>query len=46
VVDPATKTVSVYRSRTEIEVLGASETLSGGGVLPGFTLPVAGIFAR
>ncbi len=46
VVDPATKTVSVYRSRTQIEVLGASETISGGDVLPGFGLPVAGIFAR
>ncbi len=46
VVDPATKTVSVYRSRTQIEVLTASDTLGGGDVLPGFSLPVASIFAR
>jgi len=46
VVDPETKTVSVYRSRAHIEVLGVSDTLLGGDVLPGFSLPVAEIFAR
>ncbi|HUT36780.1 MAG TPA: Uma2 family endonuclease [Planctomycetota bacterium] len=46
VVDPATRTVSVYRGRTEIAVLGATDTLSGGDVLPGFTLPVADILTR
>jgi len=46
VVDPATKTVSVYRSRAEIVVLAAADTLLGGDVLPGFGLPVARIFAR
>jgi Uma2 family endonuclease len=46
VVDPATKTVSVYRSRTQIEVLGVSDTLPGGDVLPGFSLPLVEIFAR
>jgi Uma2 family endonuclease len=46
VVDPQTKTVSVYRSRTEIMVLGASDTLPGGDVLPGFSLPLVEIFAR
>ena len=46
VVDPATKTVLVYRSRTQIVVLGASDTLPGDDVLPGFSLPLAEIFAR
>jgi Uma2 family endonuclease len=44
VVDPQTRTVSVYRSRSEISVLTAEETLSGGDVLPGFSVPVAAIF--
>jgi Uma2 family endonuclease len=44
VVDPETKTVSVYRSRTEIAVLTAADTLTGGDVLPGFSLPVNEIF--
>jgi Uma2 family endonuclease len=46
VVDPETETVSVWRSRTDIVVLGTSDTLSGGDVLPGFSLPVAQVFAR
>ena len=46
VVDPATKTVSVYRSRTKIVVLGLSDTLDGGEVLPGFSLALAEVFAR
>ena len=44
VVDPKSRTVSVYRSRTEIAVLGASDTLTGGDVLPGFSLSVGEIF--
>jgi Uma2 family endonuclease len=44
VVDPQTRTVSVYRNRSEISVLAANETLSGGDVLPGFSVPVAEIF--
>lgn len=46
VVDPATRMVSVYRSRAQIEVLGASDTLRGDDVLPGFSLPVAELLAR
>jgi len=45
VVDPRNRTVSVYRSRSEVNVLGASHTLSGGDLLPGFSRPVAGMFA-
>ncbi|MBM4031974.1 MAG: Uma2 family endonuclease [Planctomycetes bacterium] len=46
VVDPETETVAVYRSRTQVEVLGISDTISGGDVLPGFSLPVAQAFPR
>jgi Uma2 family endonuclease len=45
VVDPETRTVTVYRSRSEIAVLTAVDTLDGGDVLPGFAVPVAEIFA-
>jgi hypothetical protein len=44
-VDPKTQTVSDYRSRSEVLVLGKSEMLGGGAVLPGFQLPVSEIFA-
>jgi hypothetical protein len=44
VVDPRTRTASVYRSPREIIVLGASETLSGGDLLPNFSLPVSELF--
>ena len=45
VIDPQTRTVTVYRSRREISVLQASETLCAEDLLPGFGLPVAEIFA-
>jgi Uma2 family endonuclease len=44
VADPRTRTVTVYRSRSQIVVLGESETLSGGDLLPGFSLPVSELF--
>ncbi len=44
-VDAEIRTVTVHRSRNEIVVLTAADTLVGGDVLPGFTLPVAEIFA-
>jgi Uma2 family endonuclease len=44
VVDPGTRTVTQYRSRSEIALLTAAETLAGGDVVPGFSLPVAEIF--
>jgi Uma2 family endonuclease len=44
VVDPRTRTVTIYRSRSEIVVLVESDTLSGGDLLPAFSLPVAEIF--
>ena len=45
VVDPETRTVSVYRSRKEIAILTAADTLTGGDVLPEFSVLVAEIFA-
>ncbi len=44
VVDPRTCTVTIYRSRSEIVVLGERETLSDGELLPGFSLPVRELF--
>ena len=44
VVDPETRTISVYRSRSEISVLNETDTLTGGDVLPGFSVAVAEIF--
>ena len=45
VIDPETQSVTVYRRDRDILVLAAADTLSGDDVLPGFTLPVAEIFA-
>ena len=44
VVDPENQTVAVYSSPSGAVILGASETLLGGEVLPGFTLPLGEIF--
>jgi Uma2 family endonuclease len=45
VVDPEMATVTVYPGRDRIVVLGRSDTLSGGDVLPGFSVLVGEIFA-
>ncbi len=45
VADPSDKTVSVYRSPTEVRVLAESDRLTGEEVLPGFSVPVASLFA-
>ena len=45
VVDPETRTVAVYHSLQEITILTVAETLTGGDVLPGFSVPVAEVFA-
>ena len=45
VVDPATRTVSAYRSGAEMTVWKHTDELTGGEVAPGFSLPVAEIFA-
>jgi Uma2 family endonuclease len=44
IVDPPTRTVTVYTSAEPGEVLHADQTLTGGDLLPGFELPIAKIF--
>jgi len=44
VVDPGTRSVTVYRSRNEIRLLTEGDTLDGADVLPGFRLSVADLF--
>jgi Uma2 family endonuclease len=45
-VDPESRTVRVYTSPEEFTTIPATGVLDGGTVLPGFTLPVADIFAE
>lgn len=45
VVHPEARTITEYRSPTEIRILGVTEELEGGQILPGFRAPVASIFA-
>jgi Uma2 family endonuclease len=45
VVNPIRKSVTVYRSRTDVTVLRYEDTLDGGDVLPGFSLPLSRLFA-
>jgi Uma2 family endonuclease len=45
-VDPQTRTVTVYTDVDESIVLHENDTLDGGLVLPGFTLPLGGLFAE
>lgn len=44
VVEPRTRTVTAYRSRTDVRVLTGSDILGGHDVLPGFRLRVAELF--
>lgn len=43
-VDPDRLTITVFRPDATIEVLREGDTLDGGDVLPGFSIPVAEIF--
>jgi Uma2 family endonuclease len=45
IVSPKLKTITVYRSLTDINTLTEKDMLDGGDVVPGFQLPVAEIFA-
>lgn len=45
-IDPNTRTVAVYTSATDVTTLTAADTLDGGTVLPGFTLPLSDLFAE
>jgi hypothetical protein len=43
-VDPVARRVTVHAPDAPPRELGETDTLDGGGLLPGFTLPVPGIF--
>jgi Uma2 family endonuclease len=45
VLDPASRTVTVYRSVQEVRVLGEQDILQGADVVPGWEVPVAELFA-
>jgi Uma2 family endonuclease len=45
-IDPDARTVAVYTAPTQSTVLGPADTLDGGIVLPGFTLPLQQLFAE
>ncbi len=45
-IDPRARTVRVYTSETAFTDLTAADTLDGGAVLPGFTLPLVDLFAE
>ena len=44
VIKPTSKTVNVYRSETDITLLTRNDTLSGEGVVEGFSCQVAALF--
>ncbi len=44
-VDPEKRTVRVYTSPDDVTELKSTDTLDGGDVLPGFSVPVARLFA-
>jgi Uma2 family endonuclease len=44
VVNPRKRSVTVYRSRSEIVVLGENDVLDGGDVVPGWSMPVRDVF--
>lgn len=44
VINPRKRTVTAYRSRTDIRILTETEQIEGGTVVPGWTLPVADLF--
>lgn len=45
VIQPRTKTITVYRSLDQVRVLTQRDTLDGADVVPGFAVPVKEIFA-
>ena len=44
IVEPGTRTVAVYRPGGAARVYGADDTLDGGDLLPGLSLPVSALF--
>lgn len=45
-VDPDAQTVEIFAPGKAVLILGLADTLDGGDILPGFSLPVADVFAR
>lgn len=45
-VDPQVRTVTVYRSLTDVEVLTTAQQLDGGSLVPGFVCSIADIFGE
>ena len=45
IINPRKRIVTVYRSRSNITVLAEDDTIDGGEVVPGWTMPVRDIFA-
>jgi len=45
IVDPEMQTVTVHRSPVDLRVLTSADTLSGEDVIPGFSCPIAELFA-
>jgi Uma2 family endonuclease len=45
-IDPRARTVRAYTAADQFRDLTAADTLSGDPVLPGFTLPLADLFAE
>ncbi|MBI1878810.1 MAG: Uma2 family endonuclease [Chloroflexi bacterium] len=45
VADPADKSVSVYRSLTDVRIFTENDTLNGEEAMPGFNVSVANLFA-
>jgi hypothetical protein len=45
VVEPKDRTVAVHRLERQVAVLTLRDTITGGDVLPGFSMPVAKVFA-
>ncbi|MBI1903921.1 MAG: Uma2 family endonuclease [Planctomycetia bacterium] len=45
-IDPAARTVTVYTSTAHFTTLGPADTLEGGAVLQGFTVPVKDLMAE
>jgi Uma2 family endonuclease len=44
IVDPKTRTVTVYRSRQDVCILAEAEEIAGGDILPGFSCRVGEFF--
>jgi Uma2 family endonuclease len=45
IISPKLRTVTIYRSLSDISTLTEKDILDGGGVVPGFSIPVTDIFA-